>query len=163
MIYGDHIYFSDSTEELHAFRPTPDGYDDLDSGRNITMPIDGVRGLHRQRDILWMAGPDDDRVYAMRMTDGRRQRHLEFDLGSETGSPHGIWSNGVTVFVVDASDEELHAYHRIRDNATGTVFASGTGREGDALACVATGLSDDGLPDPPEFGYRWQRSGLDGH
>ena len=44
------------------------------------------------------------------MSDGARQGHLEFDLRSETTQPHGIWSNGVTFFVVSNDKQEIHTY-----------------------------------------------------
>ena len=116
VVYGDHIYLSDSTSELHAFRlvddpnTVADEYGTPDPERAIAMPIDGVRGLHREGDILWVTGPDENKVYAIDMSDGARQGHLEFDLRSETTQPHGIWSNGVTFFVVSNDKQEIHTY-----------------------------------------------------
>ncbi|WP_419553068.1 hypothetical protein [Candidatus Poriferisodalis sp.] len=57
------------------------------------------------------------------MSDGARLEHLEFDLRPETTSPHGIWSNGVTFFVVSSDKKEVHTY-RIRDDASGAIALS---------------------------------------
>ncbi|WP_420446766.1 choice-of-anchor R domain-containing protein [Candidatus Poriferisodalis sp.] len=116
VVYGDHIYLSDSTNELHAFHlvddpnTVADEYGTPDPERAIAMPIGGVRGLHREGDILWVTSPGHNKVYAIDMSDGTRQGHLEFDLRSETTDPHGIWSNGVTFFVVSNDKQEIHTY-----------------------------------------------------
>ena len=163
--YGGHILLSDSDPILKAFRITDDPlttvseYGARDPDYDVTTPGGGIRGLYREGNILWVSSLSDKKIYAIDIRNGNRLEHLEFDLRPETTVPHGIWSNGVTMFVVNGADmnEEVHTYYRFRDNASGTVTVDGSHKEGETLECSATDISDpDGLPSPLSFSYRWQ-------
>ena len=163
--YGGHILLSDSDPILRAFRITDDPlttvseYGARDPDYDITVPEGSVRGLYREGNILWVASVDESKIHAIDIRNGSRLEHLEFDLRPETTVPHGIWSNGVTMFVVNGADmnEQVHTYYRFRDNASGTVTVDGSHKEGETLECSATDISDpDGLPSPLSFSYRWQ-------
>ena len=158
--YGGHILLSDSDPILKAFRITDDPlttvseYGARDPDYDVTTPGGGIRGLYREGNILWVSSLSDKKIYAIDIRNGNRLEHLEFDLRPETDRPHGIWSNGVTMFVVNGADmnEEVHTYYRFRDNASGTVTVDGSHKEGETLECSATDISDpDGLPSPLSF------------
>ena len=159
--YGDHIYLSDAvTSILRAYRISSTNYGTRDPDYDIWTPGDGIRGLYREGNILWVSSLSDKKIYAIDIRDSYRLEHLEFDLRPETDRPHGIWSNGVTMFVVDAThnNEQVHTYYRFRDNASGTITVDGSHQEGETLTCSASDISDpDGLPSPLSLSYRWQR------
>ena len=64
VVYGDHIYLSDSTSLLSPFLLMDDPLTTKnengapDPERAIEMLISGVRGLHREGDLLWCTGPN---------------------------------------------------------------------------------------------------------
>ena len=159
--YGDHIYLSDAvTSILKAYRISSTDYGARDPDYDIWTPGGGIRGLYREGNILWVSSLSDKKIYAIDIRDSHRLEHLEFDLRPEMDKPHGIWSNGVTMFVVNSADmnEEIHTYYRFRDNASGTITIDGSHQEGETLTCSASDISDpDGLPSPPSLSYRWQR------
>ena len=64
---------------------------------------------------MWVADPDDDKLYAYDLATGARTPDREFDLADANESPTGIWSDGATLWVADSWDEKLYAY----DLATG--------------------------------------------
>ena len=62
-------------------------------------------------------------VRAFRLSDGARQPQFDIDTGaSGNADPHGLWSNGEILWVVDGTDRKLYAYA-----ATGLQRPGGSG------------------------------------
>ena len=106
-----------------------------------------VSGIWSNGVTMWVADPDDDKIYAYSLADGRRQDgapyayiidgiryrfdgrlydenavNQEFDLHSDNSSPIGISSIDVTMLVLDDEDARLYAYARAdgtRQDGTG--------------------------------------------
>ena len=88
-----------------------------DSSANPTTDDNGdPSGLWSNGTTMWVADSADGKVYAYALSDGTRQdgaggtTDLELDLHSDNGSPSGIWSNGLNIWVADSADDKLYAY-----------------------------------------------------
>ena len=73
----------------------------------------------------------------------------------------GVWSNGVTFFVVDNTNDKILTYRHARHNspATGAPSITGSPQVGALLSVDLTNITDaNGLPtDAAEFTYQWVR------
>ena len=106
-----------------------------------------VSGIWSNGVTMWVADPDDDKIYAYSLADGRRQDgaphayvidgiryrfdgrlydenavNEEFDLHRDNASPIGISSIDETILVLDDEDARLYAYARAdgtRQDGTG--------------------------------------------
>ena len=73
-------------------------------------------GMWSDGTTLWVADFGDDKLYAYALSGGARQdgtggtENLDFDLHADNGSPRGVWSDGVTLWVSDINDNKLYAY-----------------------------------------------------
>ena len=77
---------------------------------------DNAAGVWSDGTTIWVADASDDKLYAYALSGGKRQdgtdgtEDLEFDLHTANGRPTGIWSDGSTMYVADASDDKVYAY-----------------------------------------------------
>ncbi len=103
-----------------------------DSGKDIT--LDGANrnatGVWSDGTTIWVADDSDEKLYAYTLSGGARDSGKEFGLASkpsdgtfaadDNGNPAGVWSDGTTIWVADATDDKLYAYtlsNGTRDNA----------------------------------------------
>ncbi len=59
----------------------------------------------------------DDKIYAYKMSDKSRDPAKDFDTLEAAGNmaPHGLWSDGTTMWVADYTDAQVYAYHLSND------------------------------------------------
>ena len=93
-----------------------------DSGKDIT--LDGANrdavGVWSDGTTIWVADSYDEILYAYTLSGGARDSGKDFDLASkpsggtfaadDNGDAAGVWSNGTTIWVADATDRKLYAY-----------------------------------------------------
>ena len=107
-----------------------------DASKNITLHSSGQNvftssntdptGIWSDGEIMWVADSDDNKLYAYRLSDGRRVGSREITLDAGNSSPTGIWSDGETMWVSGLTSTQLYAYRlsdgarmRLRDFETG--------------------------------------------
>ena len=89
-----------------------------DTSKEFNLHTDNARGagIWSDRTTIWVADTDDSKLYAYKLADGTRQdgtnntTNKEFDTNADNADPVGIWSNGTTIWVGDASDNKVYAY-----------------------------------------------------
>ena len=59
---------------------------------------------------MWGAKIGESAVRAVGLSDGERVAASEFELHADNDNPRGIWSNGVTMFVLDGADDKIYTY-----------------------------------------------------
>ena len=141
-------------------------------------------GIWGNEETVWVAVEiqtffgDQARIEAYRRSDGERDSGRDFSTLHAAGNrnPKGIWSDGVTMFVVDSSDNKVYAYtvsDKSRDeskefdlakahetpagtwgNATTIWVASNDSGDSDDAILAYSRLDDPGTPDDDEYGTR---------
>ena len=89
-----------------------------DTSKEFNLHTDNARGYGIWSDgtTVWVADSDDSKLYAYTLADGTRQdgtnntTNKEFDTHADNADPAGIWSDGTTMWVGDASDNKVYAY-----------------------------------------------------
>ena len=117
--------------------------------RNAAMDLTGLAaaknnyplGIWSDWATIWVADPEDDKIYAYDLKTKARAANHDFDTLHAAGndSPAGIWSDGVTMWVADSQDKRVYAYHaesKARDPAKD--FSVG------GSSTVLTGIWSDG-------------------
>ncbi len=93
-----------------------------DSGKDIT--LDGANqnatGVWSDGTTIWVADDSDDKLYAYTLSGGARDSGKDIALASkpsdgtfaadDNGKAAGVWSDGTTIWVADATDAKLYAY-----------------------------------------------------
>ena len=164
---GNYIWVSDRAAKVPAI-----GLNGIiDDSRSITFSHTIHGGLHLEGDTIWGANSGaNGKAEARRLSDGSRWPARDVSLGSDNIGRRGLWSNGVTMFHLDNSNDKILTF-RQRDNATGLAISGTSAVTGgvDVDSSVVTvgvtadtsGISDpNGLPDPIPHGYyrfQWQR------
>ena len=77
--------------------------------------------------ILENAASGADSVFAYELEGGERQQDREFTLDRRNRFSHGIWSDGVTVWVADSGQDQLFAYD-LEERGAGRSAGVRTGR-----------------------------------
>ena len=70
-------------------------------------------GVWSDGTTMWVADPDDDKLYAYLLADGQRDPGRDIDTLAAAGNynqPYGVWSDGTTMWVMDLDDDKLYAY-----------------------------------------------------
>ena len=69
-------------------------------------------GLWSDGVTMWVADPEDDKIYAYKRSDKSRDAAKDFDTLNAAGNhdPWGLWSDGVTMWVADYGDDKVYAY-----------------------------------------------------
>ena len=73
-------------------------------------------GIWSDGATIWVADTTDEKLYAYALADGTRQdgsggtTNKEFALHGDNATPRGMWSNGSTIWVADASNDKLYAH-----------------------------------------------------
>ena len=94
---------------------------DEDYDWNVTRDIEALAhdngdptGLWSDGTTIWVLNnpsSGQDELFAYDLETGKRQEALEFELDSTHRFTHGIWSDGVIVFVADSRADMLFVYH----------------------------------------------------
>ncbi len=164
---GSRIWYPDSTVFVRSYwiADDPETSDNEYGTYAKTIRFSFVPlGLYTDGEFLWaVENNPNGRVEARRLIDGSLVEHLGFTLDAGNADAWGIWSNGVTMFILDNFDERIYTY-RYRDNASGAALRGwssmdGSALVGDELEAVTTAITDpNGLPDPLRPAYQWQRN-----
>ena len=96
----------------------------------------GTEGIWGNEETLWVAveiqtsSGDQARIVAYRRSDSEGDPGKDFSTlhAAENRNPRGIWSDGVTMFVVDSADSRVYAYtvsDKSRDESKEFELASG--------------------------------------
>ena len=164
---GNHIWVSNRAAKVPAIGLNGS----IDDSRSITFSQAIHGGLHLEGDTIWGANSGaNGKAEARRLSDGSRWSARDVSLGSDNIGRRGLWSNGVTMFHLDNSNDKILTFPQ-RDNATGLAISGTSAVTGavDVDTSVVTvgvtadtsGISDpNGLPDPvPDGFYRlqWQQ------
>ena len=141
---GNYLWVSDSGtglgagDTVHAFRlfddPATlnvDEYGTLDVDRGLGFGDFTANGIFTDGETMWGVEVGSSTARAVSLANGERVEALEFDLHPDNDNPRGIWSNGVTMFVVDETDAKIYTYR------VGVVKASGVPAPG--MAHVSAG------------------------
>ena len=156
---GRHIWLADTTPMVKAFRvSTGIGvYGSRDTTRDISFTF-APFGLYTDGETIWGVGQGAADAEARRLSDGARVSARDFKLDDANQTPAGVWSNGVTMFVVDATDPEYKIFtYRQLDNASG-LAVSGTPLAAERLTADLSALTDpNGIPDSATYSYQWLR------
>ena len=67
-------------------------------------------GIWSDGTTMWVADPDDRKIYAYRMSDAMRDPANDFNLDNRIGHSTGIWSDGETIWFADDKGTKLNAY-----------------------------------------------------
>ena len=133
---GTTMWVADSSDDkLYAYTlsaGTPDAANtfDLDKANN-----DHPGGLYGSSSTLWVSNTVTDKVYAYTITSGSsfgtRDTSKEFNLDTKDSltaliMPMGMWSDGLTMWLVGNVREEIYAYNV---SSTGTFGARQTAKE----------------------------------
>ena len=126
---------NDKNAKIYAYKMSDKG---RDSGKDFsTLEIaenNNPWGIWSNGTTMWVADSDDDKIYAYNLGDtkqefGCRVSNKDFDTLKAAGNlnPHGIWSDGETMWVVDGkyNYNNLYAYTLPQSSATLPVAASG--------------------------------------
>lgn len=103
------------------------------------------RGITGDDSHMWVVDEEDNHVYAIHYKDFRHP-HDEIDI-SEVNTPRGIWTDGTTMFVIDAGtggDPELVAYDLndgTRDTSKDLVMDSPTDSNDNPLSVWSDGTT----------------------
>ena len=80
----------------------------------------GSSGIWSNGDTMWVADPEDRRIYAYRMSDKKRDPEQDFNDVKRMRYSTGMWSDGHTLWVADETVPRLNAYRiadKVRDPA----------------------------------------------
>ena len=169
---GEYVWIVDSGSTAHAYHLTDDAntmddeYGTPDSSRNIDFSF-ATFGLHIEGNTIWGIPSTEagGTIEARRLSDGERVANRDISLNNTSNKLRGVWSNGVTFFVVDNTNAKILTYRHVRHNppATGAPSITGTAQVGETLGVDTTGITDtDGVPtDAQAFTYQWKADGTD--
>ena len=156
---GNYMWVTDPVFGVQAFRLFDDPmtsaneYGTKDTSRDISFGSNfGVEGMFTDGETIWGVGKNNLTARAVRLADGTRDTSKDFAFDADNTDAAGIWSNGVTMFVVDHGDDKIYTY-RYLDNAS--VMLTGAPRAGRTL--TAHVADAQGVPDPYTGTYQWQR------
>ncbi len=117
-------------------------YGTKDTSRDLGFGEDGLdlHGIFTDGAIMWGVEVGESTVRAVRVADDTRVPAAEFELHADNDNPRGIWSNGVTMFVVDEVDAKIYTY-RVGDVEVSGVPAAGVAHvsAGGYHSCVLGG------------------------
>ena len=163
---GLYLWLSDETKILKAYRlsddlnTVADEYGTYDSSRNITFDITPV-GIYTDGEHIWGAQNGGRTVEARRLADGAEADDLGFQIDAANSNAYGIWSNGLTFFVLDRVDKKIYTYRPNVENlpASGAPTITGTAYVGEELTADTSTITDpNGVPaDAADFSYQWVR------
>ena len=144
---GEYVWIADSGSTAHAYHLTDDAntmddeYGTQDSSRNIDFSF-ALFGLHIEGNTIWGIPSTEagGTIEARRLSDGERVANRDISLNNTGNRLRGVWSNGVTFFVVDNTNDKILTYRHVRHNspATGAPAITGTAQEGQALGVDTT-------------------------
>ena len=112
---------------------------------------------------MWVADRGDVKLFAYKLSDQTRAPSQDIGLVAANNDPHGVWSDGEAVYVVDGADGKIYVYQLDTTNAAGAPTVQGQEYNelalGQVLLADTTGISDaDGKPSNPQgFTYQWVR------
>ena len=117
---GETMWVADADDHnLYAYRLTEgSGFGQRDTSKEIYLSLSGgnarATGIWSNGETIWVADPDDDKLYAYRLTEGSgfggREPAKDIDLSAENGAPIGIWSDGVNMWVADIVEDKIYGY-----------------------------------------------------
>ena len=132
----DDEFHDDVPDTIRAYRKSDQTRDDEKDITGRTMKAAGnvkPRGIWSDGMTMWVADPSDNKIYAYRMSDKSRDPDKDFDILSDNHdpradlfiradntrtwldntNPHGIWSDGATMWVTNTlivSTDRIYAY-----------------------------------------------------
>ena len=123
---NDESVSSEATEAVTVAVPITGDFDlDADNG--------DPTGIWGNDETIWISEDaglpsTSDKLFAYKRSNGHRDSGKDFDGLSAAGNndPAGIWSDGVTMFVVDGGDRKVYAYKMVDDPDTLNVDEFGT-------------------------------------
>ena len=123
---NDESVSSEATEAVTVAVPITGDFDlDADNG--------DPTGIWGNDETIWISEDaglpsTSDKLFAYKRSNGHRDSGKDFDGLSAAGNndPAGIWSDGVTMFVVDGGDKKVYAYKMMDDPDTLNVDEFGT-------------------------------------
>ncbi|WP_420445789.1 fibronectin type III domain-containing protein [Candidatus Poriferisodalis sp.] len=117
---GNHLWVADTTEVVQAFALFDDpetagddtGAKDTDADIDFDDNGDGFApyGIFTDGETVWGVERANSTARAISLADGERVAALEFELHADNDHPRAIWSNGVTMFVLDDDDNKIYTY-----------------------------------------------------
>ncbi|WP_423919398.1 hypothetical protein [Candidatus Poriferisodalis sp.] len=121
---GNYLWVADATSVVQAFRlfddpDTPENdYGTNDTGRDLDFDDNGDSfrpfGLFTDGATMWAVATGETTAKALNLADGTRNTAAKFTLRTDNAIPYGIWSNAITMFVLDNADHKIYTY-RIGD------------------------------------------------
>ena len=133
-----------------------DEYGDYDSSRTISFSV-APYGLYTDGVHLWAAQLNSTEVEVRKAADGSRVTDLDFDLDSDNDDPEGIWTNGVTAFVVDGTDDKVYTYRIANTPALGFPTIEGVARVSEELSVNTATIHDVDGVHGVTYNYAWWR------
>ena len=70
-----------------------------------------ANGIWSDGEVVAVSETQSHRIYVYGLNSGGHRWDLGFRLHSSNSNSHGLWSDGVTLWVVDHADDKLYAYH----------------------------------------------------
>ena len=70
-----------------------------------------ANGIWSDGNVVAVSETQSHRIYVYDLNSGDWRPWLGFRLDSSNHNSHGLWSDGVTLWVVDHADDKLYAYH----------------------------------------------------
>ena len=70
-----------------------------------------ANGIWSDGEVVAVSETQSHRIYVYGLNSGGHRWDLAFRLDSSNHNSHGLWSDGVTLWVVDHADDKLYAYH----------------------------------------------------
>ncbi|WP_419551480.1 RCC1 domain-containing protein [Candidatus Poriferisodalis sp.] len=138
-------------DSVHAFRLFDDPatlnvneYGTLDLDRGLGFGEFSENGVFTDGETMWGVEVGDSTARAVSLDGGERVTALEFELHEDNDNARGIWSNGVTMFVVDETDTKIYTY-RVGDVVVSGVPAPGVAHvsAGGYHSCALGGSGSD--------------------
>ncbi|WP_420625190.1 hypothetical protein [Candidatus Poriferisodalis sp.] len=154
--FGDRLWTGDENPpspsdypSAYAFRLFDDPatlnvneYGTLDLDRGLGFGEFSENGVFTDGETMWGVEVGDSTARAVSLAGGERVTALEFELHEDNDNARGIWSNGVTMFVVDETDTKIYTY-RVGDVVVSGVPAPGVAHVS-AGGFHSCGLLDNG-------------------
>ena len=113
---GITMWVSDFTDDRIYAYALSTGARDTSKEFDLHADNGASRGLWSDGTTLWVADFNNDRMYAYTLSTGARDENRDFALERENGtpfylgSPHEIWSDGTTMWVLDSFGGRIYAY-----------------------------------------------------
>ena len=103
LIYG--VVVERDSDQFFGWTPTRD-FNNLEAAGNLS-----GRGVWGNSSTVWVSDQHDVKLYAYNKSTTVRDPSKDITLDSQNNSPHGIWSDGATMWVVNAgTGAKLFAY-----------------------------------------------------